>query len=125
MRAHEFITEVRQHNAQGDKAHGFDKSTGNPLVTTYVFPSMPGNNAYRAYRFAMAMANHEIAHEDGPTSQFAVISAYTDGDEEIIKSALKKTKEIAFISGKQGSTEVDNTNTVSPVSQPRRNKYGV
>ena len=124
MRAREFLPEGKG-NRQGDLAHGFSSAESDPMVTTYAFPGMPGNNAYRAYRFAMAMANHEMPHEDGPTSQFAVISAYTDAEEQIIKSAMKSTGEKGFLAGNRGSQESKSTNTVSPVAQKKTNRFGV
>ena len=123
MRAREFIKEAV--NKQKDHADGFDSVESDPMVTTLAFPNMPGNNAYRAYRFAMAMANHQTGERDGPTSQLAVISAYTEGDEEIIKAAIKKTGEKSIIVANKGSKETNSTHIVSPVARPRKNKYGV
>jgi len=124
MRAYEFVTESRS-NRQGDSAKGFSDDISNPMVMTFAFPGMPGNNAYRAYRFAMAMANHELASIDGPTSQFAVISAYTDGDEKIIRAAMKNSNEKALIVGNPRSEEPKSTNKSSPVARPKHNRYGV
>ena len=124
MRAYEFVTESRS-NRQGDSAKGFIDDISDPMVMTFAFPNMPGNNAYRAYRFAMAMANHELASKDGPTSQFAVISAYTDGDEKIIRAAMKNSNEKALIVGNPRSEEPKSTNKSSPVAQPKHNRYGV
>ena len=123
MRAREFINEAV--NKQKDRADGFDSVESDPMVTTLAFPNMPGNNAYRAYRFAMAMANHKTGERDGPTSQLAVISAYTEGDEEIIKAAIKKTGEKSIIVANKGSKETNSTNIVSPVARLRKNRYGV
>lgn len=123
MRAKEFLPEAQ--NKQHDNAHGFEPVDSNPMVSTYAFPDMPGNNAYRAYRFAMAMANHNLDHKDGPTSQYAVISAYSKGEEEIIKAAMKKTGERALKVSNKGSTEPKNTNNTSPVAKIKKNKYGI
>lgn len=95
------------------------------MVSTYAFPDMPSSNPYLAYRFAMAMANHKIKHETGPTDNFAVISAYTKGDEEIIQAAMKKTGEKRVAVTDQGSQEPDTTNKASPVANIKKNRYGV
>jgi hypothetical protein len=123
MRAREFLPEAV--NRQRDRADGFSAVVSDPMVTTYAFPDMPGNNTYRAYRFAMAMANHKLSHQDGPTSQLAVISAYTDGDEEIIRAAIKKTGERHITVADRGSHETKDVNKTSPVSKLKKNRYGV
>jgi hypothetical protein len=123
MRAREFLPEAV--NRQRDRADGFDAVESDPMVKTYAFLDMPGNNAYRAYRFAMAMANHAIKSRDGPTSQLAVISAYTEGDEEIVKAAIKKTGERHIVVANKGSNETRDVNLISPVAQLKKNRFGV
>lgn len=123
MRAREFLPEAV--NRQRDRADGFDAVESDPMVTTYAFPDMPGNNAYRAYRFAMAMANHEIDSRDGPTSQLAVISAYTKGEEDIVKAAIKKTGERHIVVANPGSSETKDVNRASPVARIKSNRFGV
>jgi hypothetical protein len=116
MRAREFIQEAAQ---------GFGDRKSAAMVKTLAFPGLPSNNPYKAYRFAMAMANHKIKDETGPTDEFAVITAYTTGEEEIIAAAMQKTGERAITVADRGSNEPKSTNTVSPVANPRRNKFGV
>jgi hypothetical protein len=123
MRAREFLPEAR--NRQNDRADGFNAVESDPMVTTLAFPDMPGNNAYRAYRFAMAMANHELKHQDGPTSQLAVISAYTKGDEDIIRAAIKKTGERHIVVANKGSSETSDVNKTSPIAKIKKNRFGV
>ena len=123
MRAREFVKEAV--NKQKDTVEGFSSLESDPMVLTYAFPDMPGNNPYRAYRFAMAMANHETGDRDGPTSQLAVMSAYTDGDEKIIRAAMKKTGEKAIIVGSKGSSEPKGTDTQSPIAKIKKNRYGI
>jgi hypothetical protein len=120
MRIREIITEQFS-----DTARGFSDRKSRALNTTWAFPGMPSSNPYRSYRFAMAMANHEIAHEEGPTSEFAVISAYSKGDEEIVAAAIKATGEKAIMVADRGSNEPDSTSTVSPVAKKKRNRWGV
>jgi hypothetical protein len=116
MRAREFLSEA---------ARGFSDRKSAAMVKTLTFPDMPSNNPYRAYRFAMAMANHDIKNEVGPADEYAVISAYTEGEEEIIAAAMKKTGERAIIVADRESREPKSTNTVSPVAKPRKNRFGI
>jgi hypothetical protein len=116
MRAKEFINEA---------ARGFSQRKSDTMVATYAFPGLPSNNPYKAYRFAMAMANHKIKDDAGPTDEYAVISAYTAGEEEIINAAAKQTGEKKITVSKPGSREPKSTNTQSPVAKPKKNRYGV
>jgi hypothetical protein len=116
MRAKEFIVEA---------AREFPDRKSDTMVATYAFPDMPSNNPYKAYRFGLAMANHEIKHEEGPADEYAIISAYSQGEEEIIKQAVKKTGNKAITIAKSGSKEPKSTNTQSPVAAPKKNRYGV
>jgi len=116
MRAREFLPE---------SAKGFSDRKSDTMVATYAFPDMPSNNPYKAYRFAMAMANHEIKNEVGPADQFAVISAYTQGDEDIISAAIKKTGNRKITIAQAGSDEPASTNTVSPIAKIKKNRFGI
>jgi hypothetical protein len=113
MRAKEFITE-REMSERKSRA----------LNTAFEFPTMPSSDGYQAYRFGVAMANHEEPPY-GPTSQHAVISAYTSEEEEIIHAAEKSTGHKGRLVADRGSREPDSTGTQSPVAQPKRNRYGV
>jgi hypothetical protein len=114
MRAKEFIIERE-----------LAKRSSDVLVTTRAYPSMPAANAYVAYRFGMAMANHEIKDVTGPTDNWAVITMYTPEEEAIVAAAEKKTGHKGIQVADQGSHEPDSTNAVSPVSKPKKNRYGV
>jgi hypothetical protein len=116
MRAREFLPEAAQ---------GFSDRKSATMVKTLAFPDMPSNNPYRAYRFAMAMANHDIKNEVGPADEYAVISAYTEGEEEIIAAAVKKTGERHVTVADRGSREPDSTNIASPVARIKKNRFGV
>jgi hypothetical protein len=116
MRAREFLDEA---------ARGFSDRKSAAMVKTLAFPGLPSNNPYKAYRFAMAMANHKIKDEVGPTDEYAVISAYTKGEEEIIQAAMKETGERAIVVADSGSLEPDTTNKISPVAKRKKNRFGV
>ena len=113
MRAKEFITEREM-----------PERKSRVLSTAFEFPTMPSSDGYQAYRFGIAMANHEQPPY-GPTSQHAVISAYTPEEEEIIHAAERATGHKGRLVADRGSQEPKTTETVSPVSKPKRNKYGV
>lgn len=114
MRAREFIVERE-----------LSKRKSAVLSTTFEFPSMPSADPYQAYRFSMAMANHEAGNAEGPISNHAMIVAYTDGDEEIIKGAERKTGDRGQLVADRGSHEPRTTNIVSPVAKKQTNRYGV
>jgi hypothetical protein len=113
MRAKEFIIE-----------RSFSKRKSEAMVTTFQFPTMPSSDGYQAYRFGLAMANHEIA-PTSPTAQHAVISAYTPEEEEIIRAGERATGHKKQIVADRGSNEPKSTVSQSPVAKPKRNRYGV
>jgi hypothetical protein len=113
MRAKEFLTEREYKDMISD-----------PLAYTREFPSMPSSDPYLAYRFSLSMANHE-APVSGPASNHAVITTYTKEDDAIVKAAEKATGHKGKQLANQKMDEPKDTNVVSPVSKPKRNKYGV
>jgi hypothetical protein len=113
MRAKEFITE-RELSGRKSRA----------LNTAFEFPTMPSSDGYQIYRFGVAMANHEEPPY-GPTSQHAVISAFTPEEEEIIHAAEKATGHRGRLVADRGSREPKTTESTSPVAKPKRNRYGV
>ncbi len=116
MRAYEFIAET----AQGFK----DKKSG-PMSRTQAFPALPGNDPYKAYRFGMAMANEKMRHKTGPTDEYAVLVAYSSGEEEIIDQAAKKMGIKGITVSDRGSREPQDTETSSPVAKKSRNRWGI
>lgn len=114
MRAKEFIIE-----------RSFPQRKSSVMSTTFEFPTMLSSDAYHAYRFGLAMADHTLTYAEGPTSNHAVIVAYTPEEEEIIKGASRQTGHKGIIAADRGSHEPKDTYTQSPVSQPKKNRYGV
>jgi hypothetical protein len=114
MRAKEFIVE-----------RSFSKRKSGPMSTTYAFPTMPSSNAYAAYRFGLAMADHTINYAEGPTGNSAVIVAYTPEEEEIIQSGTRQTGHKGRLIADKKSHEISSVNTQSPVAQVKKNQYGV
>lgn len=89
------------------------------------FPTMPSSDPYEAYRFGVAMSNHEIDHPEGPTAQGAVIVAYTPEEEDIIRGGESQTGHKGIEVAGRGSREPKSTNIVSPVAKPKKNRFGV
>jgi hypothetical protein len=87
--------------------------------------SGPLKAAYAAYRFGMAMANHEIKYTEGPTSNSAVIIAYTPEEEEIIQAGTRKTGHKGQMVADKESHEPGSTGTQSPVAKLKPNRFGV
>ena len=114
MRAKEFITE-REMPERKSRA----------MNTAYHYPTMPSANAYEVYRFGIAMADHKTNSKYGPSSNHAVIVAYTPEEEEIIKGAESEMGHKGKILADRGSHEPNSTNTQSPVARSKRNRYGV
>jgi hypothetical protein len=114
MRAKEFIIE-----------RSFSKGKSSTMSTTFQFPTMPSANAYAVYRFGLAMADHTINHAEGPTSNSAVIVAYTPEEEEIIRAGTRQTGHKGKLVADRGSNEPKTTEATSPVAKPKRNRYGV
>lgn len=114
MRAKEFIIERELPSRKSDV-----------MTTTRAYPSMPSANPYLIYRFGMAMANHEIKDTTGPTDNWAVITSYTSGDDEIVVAAERKTGHKGQLVADKTSHEPGSTNTVSPVPKKKTNRYGV
>ena len=114
MRAKEFIVE-----------RSFPRRKSSVMSTTYEFPTMPSADAYQAYRFGMAMADHTINYPEGPTSNHAVIVAYTPEEEAIIAGGSRQTGHKGRIVADRGSHEPTDTSNLSPVAKPKKNRYGV
>lgn len=114
MRIRELLTE-----------RGMSQRTKRAMSFTKHFPTMPSSDAYKAYRFAMAMADHTINHAEGPTAQHAVIVAYTPEEEDIIRGGETQTGHKGVVLSPRGSAEPISTNSRSPVAAVRVNKYGV
>lgn len=89
------------------------------------FPTMPSSDPYQAYRFGVAMSNHEIDYPEGPTSQGAVIVAYTPEEEEIIRGGERQSGHKGLEVADRGSHEPKSTNNQSPVAKIKKNRFGV
>jgi hypothetical protein len=84
-------------------------------------------NPYLAYRFGVALAGSPSADTDknGPIGSNFNMVDYTKADEEIRKGAEKVIGIKPSRSTGRGSKELPSVNSTSPVSKPKKNKYGV
>jgi hypothetical protein len=120
MRAREFITEETH-----SELHPYQEKA---LSGAKVFPNM--DQFYELYRFGLAMAGGPDYPEHDPTSsgpagKHPTTLSYTESEEDIVNSALKKVGKSGAQLTSPGSTEPDDTNRTSPVAQPKKNRYGV
>jgi hypothetical protein len=118
MRAREFIKE----NTEPNGMHSSAVPNGRALdIDKY----------YELYRLSLDMASAGREKQvrgdkkGDPAGDGILLTAYSDGEEAIIKQALKHRgiKDRSVSAGP--STESDNTNISSPVAKPKKNRYGV
>lgn len=126
MRAKEFITESGEGSLVDTVAAA--------LPSTFVIPSLQNQDPYLQYRFGVALAaakgssSHDVPEFASRSAwgENAVVVTYDKESEMMIDQALK---DIGAGSKKIISTpkseEVPAVNTSSPVSKPKRNRYGV
>ena len=125
MRAKEFITEITQHKLSKRQAKS---ARGLNLVSD----AEHWNGDYVAYRLGMAVASTDGKVEPNMDSKSWIGKSksthpYTEEEQEMLKKAYKVVgaSYIDPFHGDMRSQELDTTNIVSPVSRPKKNKYGV
>ena len=118
MRAKEFI---------GESKRALRQSVKDAIPSANVHPTLDNSSPYHSYRYGIALAGSptDDLDTDGPFGQKLLTIGYSAADREIIKRADKimgvKSKKI----GSDDSKEAKFVNNVSPVSKPKKNKYGV
>lgn len=123
MRAKEFITEKAEKPLR--------KSARQSIPGLHKNTTLDNNNhPYWAYRFGIALAgapdNEDGMYPEGPLGSSFITVDYSDGDAEIRKAAEKRMGVSSRDMTGRGSEEMrDVVNTVSPVAQPKKNRYGV
>ncbi len=118
MKVYEIITE--------DKEKKLSKSAREAAPHAKQFTGI--DQYYQMYRLGVAMAGEpeKSAPKEGPAKDVPAVWMYTDADEEIVNKAAKNQGITGkTIVAKGPSSELNTVNTVSPVAQPKRNKYGV
>jgi hypothetical protein len=121
MRAREFVKEARDFNP-GNLSH--DSMAA--LPGAHAWPELDNSSGYLAYRFGVAVAGMPDQKMDvaGPTGLKMVTIGYTQAERDILDAAqgLVGTPKVRL--SPDGSTELKDTNKVSPVSNwnPRNKK---
>jgi hypothetical protein len=117
MRAKEFINE-----ALGSRNMDDDALTSIP--NAHFFPDLDNSSGYRAYRWSLQLAGAPDfpMNQDGPTGLKTVTIGYTSADDIIIDSASKVFGARKVRLTPKGSTELKDTNVVSPVSNWNKKK---
>jgi len=115
MRAKEFIAEDRNNLSPTAKS---------ALSRMVVMPDM--DMFYEYYRF-MTMTAGEPEEKIPPTGKLRdnpVALPYTDAEMTMIKNAASRMgRKVSEIT--DSGRELDGTNTTSPVSKPKKNRYGI
>lgn len=129
MRANEFITEVKDTKADFGKADGTISTAIRSAVSIPGISMNKSNgSSYAGYRFGLAMAGAPVypTAAAGAIAGDPLLCAYTDEELEIINFAANQVGAGAVKQlSNNRSEELSNTQTVSPVAKPKRNKYGV
>jgi hypothetical protein len=99
-----------------------------------LLPQLRNQDIYLQYRMGLAMA---AAHaydeglidwnEESAWGENMIIASYSDGEIDILNKAIKMMpghEQVKRLTRK-GSRERTDTNKVSPVAAPKKNKYGV
>ena len=85
-------------------------------------------SSYLQYRFGIAMAGapEYPTQAAGAFAGDPLLSSYTDEELEIVNYAAKQVGagRVKRLSSNR-SDELSNTNKVSPIAKPKRNRYGV
>jgi hypothetical protein len=118
VRAKEFIGE--------QKLSGEENYT---LPATHVLPNLPNQDPYLQYRMGLVLASsgpdQTLAEPESPWGENMVVTAYSSGEEEILKTALKVTSQPSSMITTAKSEEPKNINKQSPVLKKKKNRYGV
>jgi hypothetical protein len=114
---------------EGGKGAPLRKSHAQTLDRLQTLPGLNMNtgDAYKAYRFGVALAGApEIpTDENSPFAGNYTVKSYTDEEQDMIKYAAKQMGVGIVTKAGKGSKEPVGTNTASPVATIKKNKYGV
>lgn len=124
MRAKEFIREQFE-----KRLGGMQDGVSRTIPNMHVIPELQNQDAYKQYRFGLALASsgpkQSHAAEQTPWGENMAVGAYSEGDEEILKAALKAYGVTSRMITTKKSEEPRDTNTASPVAAKKKNRYGV
>ena len=122
MKIHELIMEAGRGTA-------LRKSQQQAISNLQTLPGLNMNtgDAYKAYRFGVALAGAPEINVD-ETSPFAgnyTVKSYTEEEQEMVNFAAKQMGVSTVTKASKGSLEPQGTNVKSPVATIKKNKYGV
>jgi hypothetical protein len=127
MRAKEFLPETKLHGTFGK----VEKNVSDSLPGAFVQRELRNTDPYMQYRYGLALAGarakeeHDIDFEqESAWAENLAIVPFSVEDEETIRLADKMMGVKATRIASSKSTETD-VNAVSPVANPKRNKYGI
>jgi len=127
MRAKEFLPETKLHGTFGK----VEKNISDSLPGAFVQRDLRTTDPYMQYRYGLALAGarakeeHDIEFEqESAWAENLAIVPFSVEDEETIRLADKMMGVKATRIASSKSTETD-VNAVSPVANPKRNKYGI
>lgn len=131
MRAKEFINE-----AKWTKLHGTPGKIGaaasDTLPGAFVQHELRNTDPYMQYRMGVAVAaarahkeNHIEFEQESPWAENLTQIMFAPEDEETIRLASKLMGVTPTKIADNKSHEASDTANVSPVAQPKKNKYGV
>ena len=93
-----------------------------------VYDSLNNSDSYASYRFGVALAPSpeftDMSRKSALANSFSMID-YTDADAKIRRGAEKTMGVKSSSSTSAKSKELEDTNKISPVAKPKRNKYGI
>ena len=93
-----------------------------------VYDSLNNSDSYASYRFGVALAPSpeftDMPRKSALANSFSMID-YTEADAKIRKGAEKTMGVKSSSSTSSKSKELPDTNKLSPIATPKRNKYGV
>jgi hypothetical protein len=128
MRAKEFINEAK---SKGTAEKVSDRKAG-PLPGVFVQKQLRNTDPYMQYRYSMAVAAARSHKEHGVDydqetewAENLTQVMFAPEDEETIRLASKMMGVTPSRITDNKSREPKSTETVSPVSKPKRNRFGV
>lgn len=130
MKVWEVITEATN-SIQDDVAKA--------LPMTFTIPKLQNSDAYKQYRFGVALANSRSKkakdqeklpafQSSSPWGENQVVVSYSNSVDDVIDDALKDvglTPNDKKLITTPKSEEPNHTNKLSPVAKIQKNKYGV
>jgi hypothetical protein len=121
------IKDIIREAADYKGASGMEHANMASLPDAHIWPELDNSSGYKAYRFGVAMAGLPNNKMDvaGPTGLKMVTIGYTQAERDILDAAAKTMGTPKVRLSTQDSGEAKDTDKVSPVAKPKRNKYGV